>query len=62
MEHIHIDEFKKTHTQTQIGEIMGLTQGGVSLAIKAGRDIYFVPLEEGGFNYYEVKKPKKQSA
>jgi DNA-directed RNA polymerase specialized sigma24 family protein len=61
MKNIHIQEFKEKHTQAEIAAIMGVTQGAVSQALSAGRDIYFT-LEPGGkFSYFEVKWPRSKA-
>lgn len=62
MADIHIAKFLETRSQTQVGEILGLTQGAVSQILRAERNIYFKPDELGGFTFYEIKKPRRKRA
>lgn len=62
MADIHIKDFLSTHSQAETAAIMGLTQGAVSQAHLSGREIYFKPLDDGGFTYYEIKKPRQKKA
>ncbi len=62
MADIHIEDFVKSRTQGQIAEILGVTQGAVCQAIAAKRDIFFRELDGGGFEWYEIKRPKKKRA
>lgn len=48
--------------QKEVGEILGVTQGAVSQALTADRDIYFHEVAPGVFDFYEIKKPRKKKA
>lgn len=62
MADIHISEFSQGRTQAEIALILGVTQGAVHQMIKSGRDIYFRPIDSGGFEFYEIKKPRGKKA
>lgn len=62
MTDIHIKDFLAKHTQGEAAAIMGVTQGAVSQAHLSEREIYFKPLESGGFTYYEIRKPRQKKA
>lgn len=62
MSDIHLADFLKNHSQSAVAEIMGITQGAVSQAFLSGRNIYFKPNGNGGYTYYEIKKPRQKKA
>lgn len=62
MADIHIEDFMKGRTQQQVAEILGVTQGAVFQALAAKRNIFFRELEDGGFETYEIKRPRKKKA
>lgn len=47
-------DFVKEHGQARAAELLGLTQGGVSKALRVGRQVY-VFKTEGGYRAEEVK-------
>lgn len=59
---VHISEFCKNRTQTEVAAILGVTQGAVHQMLRDKRDIYFTPKECGGFDFYEIKRPKRSTA
>ena len=62
MADIPLKEFLVDHSQGEAAAIMGVSQGAVSQAHIAEREIYFRPLEDGGFTYYEIKRPRQKKA
>lgn len=62
MADIHIKEFVRGRTQQQVAELMGVTQGAIHQMIKSDREIFFRQIEGGGFDFYEIKKPRTRKA
>lgn len=62
MSDIHLKDFLLQRSQKDVAQIMGVTQGAVSQAYLAGRDIYFRQDGNGGFAYYEIRKPRPKKA
>jgi sRNA-binding carbon storage regulator CsrA len=52
---ILLSDFCREHGQGRAAEILGVTQGSVSLMIKAGRKIYIVRDESGEFYGEEIR-------
>lgn len=49
-----LSDFVKEHGQARAAELLGLTQGGVSKALRVGRQVY-VYKTETGYRAEEVK-------
>lgn len=62
MADIHLIDILETLSQKEVAVIMGVTQGAVSQAYLAGRDIYFRPDGNGSYTHYEIKKPRQKKA
>lgn len=58
----HIRDFVKNRTQAEVAAILGVTQGAVHQMLRDKRDIYFTPKDTGGFDFYEIKRPRRSSA
>jgi len=61
MKEIHIKDFCEECGQARAAEIMGCTQGAVSLMLKAGREIYFTT-QDNVVTYYEIRRPGRKRA
>ena len=67
MTRIHIAQFAREKGQTEAARLLDLTQGGLSKAIRLGRDIYVTQHEDGSYTAEEVRPfpsqaPAKKSA
>lgn len=67
MTRIHIAQFAQEKGQTEAARLLDLTQGGLSKAIRLGRDIYVTQHEDGSYTAEEVRPfpsqaPAKKSA
>lgn len=59
MQPIPLREFvQRAGTQQAAGDLLGIAQCTISLALKAGRKFYVVPDEKGGWTYYLVRDRK----
>jgi len=61
MREITLKQFCEERSQTEAAEVMGVTQGAVSLMIKAKREIFFV-IEASGPSFYEIKRGRRTAA
>jgi hypothetical protein len=61
-EDIPLVDFLKSRTQVDAAAIMGVTQGAVHQMMRDKRDIFFTPKPDGGFDHYEIKKPRRKKA
>lgn len=60
---IHISEFIEGRSQSEVAEILGVSQSAVHQMLKAKRDIYFRPTgETGSFEHYEIKRSRGKKA
>lgn len=55
----HIQEFLKTHTQTETAALLGCSQSAVSQMVRAKRNVFIVKDPTGSYTYYEIKHPKE---
>jgi hypothetical protein len=51
-----LSDFCRTHTQIAAARLLGWTQGAVSQALIAGRDIHLVQHDDGTYSAYEVRQ------
>ena len=59
MQPIPLREFvQRAGTQQAAGDLLGIAQCTISLALKAGRKVYVVPDSRGGWTYYIVRDRK----
>jgi hypothetical protein len=63
----HITEFAQEKGQAEAARLLDMTQGGLSKAIRVGRDIYVTEHPDGSFTAEEVRPfpsqaPAKKSA
>lgn len=63
MHQITLSEFAKQQGQEKAATILGVTQGGLSKALRVERDIYVICREDGSFEAKELRsfpsqKPK----
>ncbi len=59
MRPIPLHEFvERAGTQKAAGDLLGIAQCTISLALKAGRKVYVVPDSRGGWTYYIVRDRK----
>lgn len=59
MRPIPLHEFvERAGTQKAAGDLLGIAQCTISLALKAERKFYVVPDEKGGWTYYLVRDRK----
>lgn len=59
MDQIPLHKFCEDNTQTVAAQILGCSQGAVSQMLKAGREIFIVPRESGGFDWYELRRNRR---
>lgn len=67
MTRIHIKQFALEKGQAEAARLLDMTQGGLSKAIRVGRDIYVTEHPDGSFTAEEVRPfpsqaPAKRSA
>lgn len=63
MNRVHIKEFATQLGQTEAAILLGLTQGGLSKAIRVGRDVYVTKHSDGTYTAEEVRPfPSQKSA
>lgn len=67
MTRIHITQFAQEKGQAEAARLLDMTQGGLSKAIRVGRDIYVTEHPDGSFTAEEVRPfpsqaPAKKSA
>lgn len=63
MKRIPLSEFAIEHGQTKAAELLGLTQGAISKAIRVGREIIVVRAKDGTFSAFEQRPfPSSKSA
>lgn len=62
MNKISLQDFCEKHSQAKAAELFGCTQGAVSQMIKAEREIYLIPNKQGSFDWYEVKRRRRQKS
>ncbi|WP_422778066.1 Cro/CI family transcriptional regulator [Pseudomonas shirazensis] len=63
MRRIPLSEFAKEHGHTKAAQILGCTQGGLSKAIRVGRDVYVTVDEDGTVTAQEQRPfPSQKSA
>lgn len=63
MRHLTLIEFAEIHGHTKAAELLGLTQGGLSKAIRAGRDVTVTCHDDGTFSASEQRPfPSQKSA
>lgn len=55
MNRVHIKEFANKLGQTEAAILLGMTQGGLSKAIRVGRDVYVTRQEDGTYTAEEVR-------
>ncbi|HHT04597.1 MAG TPA: hypothetical protein GX005_09810 [Bacteroidales bacterium] len=55
MNRIRLSDYVKEHGQAKTAEALDLTQGALSKALRAGRDIYIVTCSDGSVAAEEVK-------
>lgn len=59
---IHIEEFLKSRTQSEVAAILDVTQGAVHQMVRDKRAIYFIPRQDGGYDHYEIKRARRKKA
>ena len=67
MNRIHIKQFAIDKGQAEAARLLGMTQGGLSKAIRVGRDIFVTQQSDGSYTAEEVRPfpsqaPEKRSA
>lgn len=55
MNRVHIKEFANQLGQTEAAILLGMTQGGLSKAIRVGRDVYVTKQADGTYTAEEVR-------
>ena len=55
MQRTSLKDFVSQVGQIKAASLLGLTQGGISKAIRTGRDVYVMALPDGEFKAEEVK-------
>jgi hypothetical protein len=55
MRRIPLSDFAKEHGHTKAAHLLGCTQGAVSKAIRLGRDVHVLVLEDGSFSAQELR-------
>ncbi|AZE53648.1 hypothetical protein C4K03_1477 [Pseudomonas synxantha] len=55
MNRVHIKEFANQLGQTEAAVLLGMTQGGLSKAIRVGRDVYVTKQDDGTYTAEEVR-------
>ena len=55
MNRVHIKEFATKLGQTEAAILLGMTQGGLSKAIRVGRDVYVTKHPDGTYTAEEVR-------
>ncbi|MGB3122648.1 MAG: Cro/CI family transcriptional regulator [Pseudomonas sp.] len=55
MNRVHIKEFANQLGQTEAAILLGMTQGGLSKAIRVGRDVYVTRQDDGTYTAEEVR-------
>jgi len=61
MNRVHIKEFANQLGQTEAAILLGMTQGGLSKAIRVGRDVYVTKQDDGTYTAEEVRPFPSQS-
>jgi len=61
MNRVHIKEFANQLGQTEAAILLGMTQGGLSKAIRVGRDVYVTRQDDGTYTAEEVRPFPSQS-
>lgn len=61
MNRIHIKDFATQLGQNEAAILLGMTQGGLSKAIRVGRDIYVTKHHDGTYTAEEVRPFPSQS-
>lgn len=56
-----LSEFCKQHGQQRAADIIGCTQGNVSLMLSAKRNVFIVEDAKGRFSHYEIRRPKQSA-
>lgn len=63
MRRIPLYEFAKEHGHTRAAQMLGCTQGGLSKAIRVGRDVYVTVCDDGTVTAQEQRPfPSQKSA
>lgn len=55
MTRIHITQFAQEKGQAEAARLLNMTQGGISKAIRVGRDIYVTQHSDGSYTAEEVR-------
>lgn len=55
MTRIHIKQFAQEKGQAEAARLLDMTQGGLSKAIRVGRDIYVTQHPDGSYTAEEVR-------
>lgn len=55
MRRIQLSEFAKEHGHTRAAQMLGCTQGGLSKAIRVGREVYVTENTDGSYSAEEVR-------
>jgi hypothetical protein len=61
MNRVHIKDFANQLGQTEAAILLGMTQGGLSKAIRVGRDVYVTKQDDGTYTAEEVRPFPSQS-
>jgi hypothetical protein len=61
MNRVHIKDFANQLGQTEAAILLGMTQGGLSKAIRVGRDVYVTRHADGTYTAEEVRPFPSQS-
>lgn len=61
MNRVHIKEFATLLGQTEAAILLGMTQGGLSKAIRVGRDVYVTKHLDGTYTAEEIRPFPSQS-
>lgn len=62
MSRVHIKLFAAQRGQSEAAALLGMTQGALSKAIRAGRDVYVTENTDGTFSAEEVRPFPCQAA
>lgn len=63
MRRIPLTEFAKEHGHTKAAQMLGCTQGAVSKAIRAGREVFVLCDEDGSVSAEELRPfPSQKNA
>lgn len=55
MQQVTLSEFAKQHGQEKAATLLGVTQGGLSKALRVEREIYVSRLDDGSFAAQELR-------